>query len=62
MYGLNPVGMRPYGVTFRYTGESTPPPTLTQRMKYYNGSAWVAKPLKYFNGSVWVEKEIKATY
>ena len=31
----------------------------TQRMKYYNGTAWVAKPLKYYNGSAWVEKPIK---
>lgn len=31
----------------------------TQRMKYYNGTSWVAKPLKYYNGSAWVEKPIK---
>lgn len=31
----------------------------TQRMKYHNGTAWVAKPLKYYNGSTWVEKPIK---
>lgn len=31
----------------------------TQRMKYHNGTAWVAKPLKYYNGSAWVEKPIK---
>lgn len=30
-----------------------------QRMKYWNGSTWVAKPLKYWNGSAWVEKPIK---
>jgi len=34
-------------------------PTVTQRMKYHNGTAWVAKPLKYYNGSAWVEKPIK---
>lgn len=31
----------------------------TQRMKHYNGTSWVAKPLKYYNGSAWVEKPIK---
>ncbi len=31
-----------------------------QRMKYHNGTSWVAKPLKYYNGSAWVEKPIKS--
>jgi hypothetical protein len=28
-------------------------------LKYWNGSAWVAKPLKYWNGSAWVAKTLK---
>ena len=31
----------------------------TNRLKYYNGSAWVAKPVKYYNGSAWVTKQLK---
>jgi len=35
-----------------------PPPTGTQ-IKYWAGSAWVAKPLKKWNGSAWVEATLK---
>ena len=28
-------------------------------IKYWNGSAWVAKPVKYWNGSSWVAKPLK---
>ena len=29
------------------------------RLKYWNGSAWVAKSLKYWNGSAWTTKVLK---
>lgn len=28
-------------------------------IKYWNGSAWVPKPIKYWNGSAWVQKPLK---
>ena len=28
-------------------------------IKYWNGSAWVAKPIKYWTGSAWVQKPLK---
>jgi hypothetical protein len=28
-------------------------------VKYWNGSAWVVKPVKYWNGSAWVAKPVK---
>ena len=33
--------------------------TLDNKLKYYNGSSWVAKPLKYYNGSSWVRANLK---
>jgi hypothetical protein len=37
-------------------------PPSSSLFKYYDGSAWTAKPLKFHNGSAWVEKTLKATY
>ena len=34
-------------------------PAPTSRLKYWNGSAWVAKTIKYYNGSTFVEKPLK---
>lgn len=31
----------------------------SSRLKYWNGSAWAAKPVKYWTGSAWVEKPLK---
>lgn len=31
----------------------------TGQIKYYNGSAFVAKPVKVWNGSSWVTKPLK---
>lgn len=31
----------------------------TGRIKTYNGSAWVGKPMKVWNGSAWVVKPVK---
>ena len=28
-------------------------------LKYWNGSAWVTKPLKYWNGSSWQTKSLR---
>lgn len=33
--------------------------TSTGKIKVWNGSAWVAKPLKVWNGSAWVTKPVK---
>lgn len=30
--------------------------TVAGRVKFWNGSSWVAKPLKYWTGSAWVVK------
>lgn len=35
------------------------PPASTGKIKAWNGSAWVAKPVKVWNGSAWVEKPVK---
>jgi hypothetical protein len=29
------------------------------RLKYWNGSEWVAKPLKYWNGTQWVNQQLQ---
>lgn len=31
----------------------------TSHVKYWNGSAWVVKPLKYWNGSAWTNTRLK---
>ena len=31
----------------------------TQGIKYWNGTAWTAKPVKYWNGTAWVQKPVK---
>jgi hypothetical protein len=34
-------------------------PTPTGRVKVYNGTSWVVKPMKVYNGTSWVEKPVK---
>lgn len=34
-------------------------PLVTGKIKYWNGAAWVAKPVKVWNGSSWVTKPVK---
>jgi hypothetical protein len=29
------------------------------KIKYYNGSSWVVKPVKHYNGSTWIEGRLK---
>lgn len=33
-------------------------PAPRGKIKYWNGSAWIAKPVKYWNGSAWVTKPL----
>ncbi len=35
------------------------PPSSGGKIKVWDGSAWVAKPVKVWNGSAWVEKPLK---
>lgn len=58
MYGGAPLGFLPFGVLSIAT-EEVPPPPPVYKIKYYNGTVWLAKPVKYYNGSAWVEKPIK---
>ena len=39
-----------------YSQTATAP---TDKLKYWNGSAWVTGTLKYWNGSAWVAGELK---
>jgi hypothetical protein len=34
-------------------------PALGGNIKFWNGSAWVVKPVKYWNGSAWTTKPLK---
>ncbi len=58
MYGVSAIGLYPFG-QLPIISASPPPEPLTNRLRYYNGSSWVIKPLKYYNGSAWVIKPIK---
>lgn len=40
-------------------GDDNSDPAPTGRVKYWNGSAWVAKNLKFWNGSEWVIRQPK---
>lgn len=33
--------------------------TSTGKIKFWNGSSYISKPLKYWNGSAWVVKPVK---
>lgn len=43
----------------KYFSYGTQQTVATQGMKYWNGTAWVAKPVKYWNGTAWVQKPVK---
>ena len=49
----------PAGTVFRNEFFGIPPAPSAGNLKYWTGSAWVAKPLKYWTGSAWVEKPLK---
>lgn len=48
-----PIRFIPFGLS----GGS--PPSGGVSLKYWNGVAWVPKPLKYWNGAAWVNKPLK---
>jgi hypothetical protein len=33
---------------------------VLNRLKYWNGTSWIDRPLKYWNGSSWITKSIKS--
>lgn len=35
---------------------------VAKSLKYWDGSAWVAKPLKYWNGSAWIGPSVVTVY
>jgi hypothetical protein len=39
--------------------EAPAPSGSSGQIKYWNGSAWIAKPVKVWNGSAWVVKPVK---
>lgn len=55
-FGIKSFGTFPFGATFYEIAET---PRL---LKYWNGSAWVEKPLKRWNGSSWVSTGVLKYY
>lgn len=53
----HPPVMRPFGG--QRSGLIFPPAAPAGRVKIWNGSAWVLKPVKIWTGSAWIEKPAK---
>ncbi len=46
-------------VALKYWSYGAQQTVATQGIKYWNGTAWAAKPVKYWDGTAWVQKPMK---
>ena len=52
-------GASPLGAFRRFLLAAVAPPPSGGLIKFWDGTAWVAKPVKWWSGSAWVVKPLK---